>query len=81
MIAEITIPGNSPKTIDRPQGRIVMQLILGWNSTTTVMFIVPKVPTIAENLSWYRGDNGSAITHISSLEVFYYTEQLYNSKF
>jgi hypothetical protein len=29
MIAEITIAGNSPKTIDRPQVGIVMQLILG----------------------------------------------------
>jgi hypothetical protein len=30
--------------------------------------------------SWYKGDNKSAITRISSLQVFYYTEQLCNSK-
>jgi hypothetical protein len=33
-------------------------------------FIVPKVPTIfwgnAKDISWYRGDNKSAITWISS---------------
>ena len=47
-------------------------------------FIVPKVPIIfrgnAEENSWYRGDNTSVITRISSLLVFYYTEQLSNSK-
>jgi hypothetical protein len=39
-------------------------------------FIVPKVPTIArgnaEDNSWYRGDNKSAITRISSLQVLLY---------
>jgi predicted transcriptional regulator len=44
-------------------------------------FIVSNVPTIlrgnAEDNSWYRGDNKSAITRISSLQVFYYTEQLF----
>jgi hypothetical protein len=47
-------------------------------------FIVPKVPIIfrgnAEENSWYRGDNTSVITRISSLLVFFYTEQLCNSK-
>ena len=45
-------------------------------------FIVPKVSTIVwgnpEDNNWHRGDNESAITRISSLQVFYYTEQLCN---
>jgi hypothetical protein len=41
MIAEITTGGggNSPKTFDRHNREIVMQLILGCNSKTTVMFL------------------------------------------
>ena len=54
----------------------------GYEGNST--FIVPKVPTIvrgiAEDNSWYRGDNKSAITRISCLKVFDYTEQLCNSK-
>ena len=55
-----------------------IHLLTGYEGDNT--FIVPKVPTIvwgnAEDNSWYRGDNKSAITRISSLYVFYYTEQL-----
>jgi hypothetical protein len=43
----------------------------GYEGNST--FIVPKVPTIfrgnAEDNSWYRGDNISAITRISSLSL------------
>jgi hypothetical protein len=43
--------------------------LTGYEGNST--FIVPKVPTIfwgnAEENSWYRGDNKSAITRISSL--------------
>jgi hypothetical protein len=47
----------------------IMHLLTGYEGNST--FIVPKVPTIvwgnAEDNSWYRGDNKSAITRISSL--------------
>ena len=46
-----------------------IHLLTGYEGNIT--FIVPKVPTIvrgnAEDNSWYRGDNKSAITRISSL--------------
>jgi hypothetical protein len=46
-----------------------IHLLTGYQGNST--FIVPKVPTIfrgnAEENSWYRGDNKSAITRISSL--------------
>jgi hypothetical protein len=62
---------------------IIYHLLTGYEGNST--FFVPKVPTIlrgnAEGNSWYRGDNKSVITRISSLLVFYYTEQLCNSKF
>ena len=61
----------------------VIHLLTGYEGNST--FIVPKVPTIvwdnAEDNSWYRGDTESVITQISSLWVFYFTEQLCNSKF
>ena len=37
MIAEITTERNSPKTMDRHHGGIVIQLILECNSKTTVI--------------------------------------------
>jgi hypothetical protein len=47
----------------------VIHLLTGYEDNST--FIVPKVPAIfrgnAEENSWYRGDNKSAITRISSL--------------
>ena len=56
----------------------IIHLLTGYEGNST--FIVPKVPTIfrgnAEENSRYRGDNESAITRISSLQVIYYTEQL-----
>ena len=59
-----------------------IHLLTGYEGNIT--FIVPKVPTIvranAEDSSWYKGDNTSYITRISSLLEFYYTEQLCNSK-
>ena len=46
-----------------------IHLLTGYEGNST--FIVSKVPTIfrgnAEEKSWYRGDNKSAITRISSL--------------
>jgi hypothetical protein len=39
MIAEITTEGNSPKFLTGTIGGIVMQLILGCNDKTTVMFL------------------------------------------
>jgi len=61
----------------------IIHLLTGYEGNST--FIIPKVPTIfrgnAEENSWYRGDNKSAIPRISCLKVFYYTEQLCNSKF
>jgi hypothetical protein len=46
-----------------------IHLLTGYEDNST--FIVPKVPTIvrgnAEDNSWYRVDNKSAITRISSL--------------
>ena len=68
-----------------PLRRGVLDTTLYTYSLGISTFIVPKVPTIvrgnAEYNSWYRRDNKSAITRISNLEVFYYTEQLCNSKF
>ena len=47
----------------------IIHLLTGYEGNST--FIVPKVPIIvrgnAEDNSWYRGDNKSAITQISSL--------------
>jgi hypothetical protein len=47
----------------------IIHLLTGYEGNST--FIVPKVPTIvwdnAEDNSWYRGGNESAITQISSL--------------
>jgi hypothetical protein len=47
----------------------IIHLLTGYEGNST--FIVPKVPTIfqgnAEENSWYRGDNKSAIIRISSL--------------
>jgi hypothetical protein len=61
----------------------IIHLLTGYEGNST--FIVPKVPTIfrgnAEEYNWYRGDNKSVNTRISSLWIFYYTEQLCNSKF
>ena len=54
----------------------IIHLLTGYEGNST--FIVPKVPTIVRG---NREDNKSAITPISSLQVFYYTEQLCNSKF
>jgi len=46
-----------------------IHLLTGYEGNGT--FIVPKVPTIVwcktKDNSWYRGDNKSAITWISSL--------------
>jgi hypothetical protein len=39
MTAEITTGGNSPKNLIGTSGGIVMQLIVGCNSKTTVMFL------------------------------------------
>jgi hypothetical protein len=39
MIAEITTGGNSPTIFNRATDAIVMQLILGCNIKTTVMFL------------------------------------------
>jgi hypothetical protein len=48
-----------------------IHLLTGYEGTCNSTFIVSKVPTIfrgnAEENSWYRGDNKSAITGISSL--------------
>jgi hypothetical protein len=77
----------SPQTFESRSGEVysIQHYILidwVWGLCT---FIVPKVPTIfrgnAEDNSWYRGDNESVITRIASLQVFYCTEQLCNSKF
>jgi hypothetical protein len=50
-----------------------IHLLIGYEGNST--FIVPKEPTIfqgnAEENSWYKGDNKSAISRISSLQVFY----------
>ena len=47
----------------------IIHLLTGYESNST--FVVPMVPTIfrgnAEENSWYRGDNKSVITRISSL--------------
>ena len=47
----------------------IKHLLTGYEDNST--FIVPKVPTIvrgnAEDNSWHRGDNESAIIRISSL--------------
>jgi hypothetical protein len=42
MIDEITTEGNSPTILTGTTGGIVMQLILGWNSKTTVIFYKGK---------------------------------------
>ena len=52
-------------------GKIDIILYTYWLGEGNSTFIVPKVPTIfrgnTEENSWYRGDNKSAITRISSV--------------
>jgi len=50
----------------------IIHLLTGYEGNST--FIVPKVPTIVRGNaeSWYRGDNKSVITRISSLSVLLY---------
>jgi hypothetical protein len=45
----------------------IIHLLTGYEGNST--FIVPKVPTIVRGNveSWYRGDNNSVITRISSI--------------
>jgi hypothetical protein len=56
----------------------IIKLFIAWSAEIKLVSGITIVWGNAEDNSWYRGDNESVITRISSLQVFYYTEQLCN---